>query len=120
MRNVGRENARWADHARLLVGRLEITLSERDQPTYLPGIPMTDSDSPWGSPLDELVGQFLGPLIVAPRGGDKGLDKPARPHQSLVTVRLADRDRFFDQSLGFIPVARLEIVVAKLDHRDDA
>src|SRR5438552_3307211 len=120
MRHVWRQNASWADHACLLVGLLEITLAERDQPTHLPGIPLTYSDSSWSAPLDKLVRQVLGPLTVASRCRDNGLDKPARPRQGLVTVGLADLDRFFNQLLGFIPVARLEIVVAQLDQRDDA
>jgi len=38
----------------------------------------------------------------------------------MVSVGLADLDRFFSQLLSFIPVARLEIGRAQHDQRDDA
>ena len=67
MRDVRREGSGRADPARLLVGLLEVTPSERGQPAGLRDAPLSGSDTPWSGPLDELVGQHPDPFIVALR-----------------------------------------------------
>ena len=73
VRSAWRENARWADHARLLVGFLKITPSERRQRTRLPREREADSDTPRSPPLGERFGQLLGPFVVASRSREIGL-----------------------------------------------